>query len=110
MKKRKWSLSTLGISLIVLWILLCSYVFLYCKLVAVGYRLEEVKKKYEELTMLNENYRAQILMFSSPENLLKTARMAGIELVSPSKWCYVDVKEVCPEGVQIGDTAEAGTK
>ncbi len=110
MKKRRWSFSTLGLSLIILWIFLCSYVFLYCKLVAVGYRMEKAKKSYEELTMLNENYRARILMFSSPENLQKTARAAGIELVSPSEWCYVDVRKTNPEGVHIGNTAEAGTR
>lgn len=110
MKKRRWSLSTTGITLIILWVFLCFYVFLYCKLVAVGYKMEAAKKKYEELTMLNENYRAEILRFSSPENLLKTARMSGIELVSPSEWCYVEVRAVGPEGVKIGNTAEAGTR
>lgn len=110
MKKRRWSLSTLGISLIALWIFLCFYVFIYCKLVAIGYRMEEAKKNYEELTMINKNYRAEILRFSSPENLLKTARLSGMELVSPSVWCYVDVKQVNPAGVKINDTAEAGTR
>jgi len=109
-KKNRWSLSILGATLIILWLFLCSYVFLSCKLVAVGYKLEKAKKKHEELTMLNKNYKAQLLMFSSPENLLQTARMAGIELVSPSEWCYVDIKKVDSEGVQVNDTAEAGTQ
>lgn len=110
MKKRRWSLSTLGVSLVMLWIFLCCYVFLYCKLIAIGYKMESAKKKHEELTMINKNYKAQILSFSSPENLLKTAKLSGVELVSPYRWCYVDIKQTVPTGVKINDTAEAGIK
>jgi cell division protein FtsL len=111
MKKRRWSLSTLWTSLIILWIFLCFYVFLYSKLVAVGYKLEEAKKSHEELVMINKTYKAEILSFSSPANLLKTANAAGIDLMaSPSGWFYVDVKRAEPAGVKINDTAEAGTR
>jgi hypothetical protein len=72
--------------------------------------MEEAKKRFEELDMINKNCKAEILTLSSPENLLKKARMRNIELVSPSKWCYVDVEiDKNPKGT-INDTAEAGTR
>ncbi len=109
MKKRGWSLSPLGVFLIILWVFLCFYVFLYCKLVAIGYKMEMAKKQYDELTMLNRNYKAKILSFSSPENLLKMAKSSGINLINPSKWCYIDIRED-KVGAKFNETAEAGTE
>ncbi len=110
MKRKRWSLSTLGISLILVWVFLCSYVFIYCKIVAIGYKMEEAKKSFEELDMINKNFKAEILSLSSPENLLKKARMRDMELVNPSKWCYVDIEvDKNPKGT-LNDTAEAGTR
>ena len=109
MKKRRWSLSTLGASLLTLWIFLCIYVFLYSKLIALGYKMETAKKKYDELTMINKNYKAEILSFSSPENLLKKSRLSGMDLVSPSEWCYVYIRNN-ETGDRFNDTAEAGTQ
>ncbi|MBN1445031.1 MAG: hypothetical protein JW957_02850 [Candidatus Omnitrophica bacterium] len=109
MKKKRVSLSTLGISLILVWAFLCSYVFIYCKIVAIGYRMEEAKKRFEELDMINKNCKAEILMLSSPENLLKNAKMRNMELVNPSRWCYVDI-EIDKNKGTMNDTAEAGTR
>lgn len=110
MRKKRWSLSTLGISLILVWIFLCSYVFIYCKIVAIGYKMEEAKKRFEELNMINKNCRAEILMLSSPENLLKNARIRNLELISPARWCYVDIEIDENSKGTLNDTAEAGTR
>jgi cell division protein FtsL len=110
MKKHRWSLSTLGVFLITLWIFLCFYVFLYSKLIAIGYKMETAKKRYDELTMINKNYKAEILTSSSQENLLKRAKESGMELISPSNWCYIDVNTCSSKRMNINDTAEAGIR
>lgn len=106
MKRRKKPLPTVVIMMGCIWIFLCFYVFLSCKIIAIGYRMEEIKKRYEEINMLNKNYKAEILKLSSPEYLLKIVRNAGIELISPSKWCYVDIMIEDTKGNK-NDTAEA---
>jgi len=72
--------------------------------------MEAGKKRFEELTMINQNYKAEILRFSSPENLLRTAKLYNMELLSPSKWCYVDIKQDNSKRMTIHDKAEAGTR
>ena len=110
MRRKRFSLSTLGVSLVLIWILSCSYVFIYCKLVAIGYKMEDAKKRFEELNMINKNCKVEILTLSSPENLLQTAKTCNIELVSPSEWCYVDIDTDDNRKGNSNDTAEAGTR
>ncbi|MDD3726178.1 MAG: hypothetical protein PHI44_03170 [Candidatus Ratteibacteria bacterium] len=106
-KGRKRSLPTVVILMAIVWTFLCLYVWLSCKIVAIGYKMEEAKKMYEEAHMLNQNYKAEVLRLSSPEYLLKITRNAGIELVNPSAWCYVDIMVDDTKGNR-NDTAEAG--
>ncbi|HPP30442.1 MAG TPA: hypothetical protein PLE69_05925 [bacterium] len=107
MKGRRKSLPMVVVLLGFIWVFLCLYVLLFCKIIAIGYRMEEAKRKYEEINMINKNYKAEILKLSSPEYLLKIVRNAGIELVNPSEWCYVDIKFENAKGNR-NDTAEAG--
>jgi len=109
MKGRRKPLPTVGVLMGFIWSFLCLYVLLYCKIIAIGYRLEEAKRKYEELNMINKNYRADTLKLSSPDYLLKIVRSAGIELVNPSEWCYVDIKIEDEKGNK-NDKAEAGNQ
>ncbi|MCM8761967.1 MAG: hypothetical protein NC905_01430 [Candidatus Omnitrophica bacterium] len=90
-----------------IWVFLCLYVLLFCKIIAIGYKMEEAKRKYEEINMINKNYKAEILKLSSPEYLLRIVRNAGIELTNPSEWCYVDIINEDVKGNR-NDTAEAG--
>ncbi|MCX8082518.1 MAG: hypothetical protein N3D17_03860 [bacterium] len=107
MKTRRKPLPTVAVIMGLMWIFLCLYVLLSCKIIAIGYRMEEIKRKYEELNMINKNYNAEILKLSSPENLLMIVRNAGIELINPSEWCYVDIMIKDIKG-NNNDTAEAG--
>lgn len=91
MRKRRKPLPTIAILIGLAWVFLCLYVFLYGKIIAIGYRLDKSKKSYEEINMLNKNYKAEILIHSSPEYLLRITKNAGIELINPSEWCYVDI-------------------
>lgn len=102
------SLPTVPVLMAMMWIFLCSYVWLSCKIIAIGYKMEEAKKKYEEMYMLNQNYKAEFLRISSPEHLLKIIRNAGLHLENPSTWCYVDIK-IAPEKEEKNGTVEAGT-
>lgn len=107
MKAKRKALPRTVVLLGIIWIFLCVYVYLSCKIIAIGYKMEEVKKRYEEINMLNKNYKAELLKLSSPEYLLTITRNAGIKLTTPAEWCYVDINIDEPKGTK-NDTAEAG--
>lgn len=106
--KKKPAVPDWVIFLGILFFFLCIYVFLHSKVIAIGYKMQEAKKKYEDLDMLNKNYRAEILKLTSQAELLKKAENLQIEFVSPSKWCYFDIEKENPIGAKNGK-AEAGT-
>ena len=89
-------------------VFLSLYVFLSSQIIAVGYKMEKAKKKHEDLTIINKNYKAEVFKSTSLSELLKRAENFNLELVSPSKWCYLDISPEKTEGKKNG-TAEAGT-
>ncbi|HOK56593.1 MAG TPA: hypothetical protein PKV21_03320 [bacterium] len=82
---------------------LTVYVFLYLKIIYIGYETDKLKEKYDFLNLLNKNYNLQIIKLTTPENLIKIAKEKNINLIVPKNWCYLEIKE---ENVQ--DTKQTG--
>lgn len=97
------------IFLSVTFVFVIFYVLLSAKIIAIGYKMEEVKSRYENLNMLNKNYRAEMLKLTSQSELLKRAEKFNIKLINPSKWCYLELNPDNSKGKKDG-TAEAGTE
>lgn len=106
--KKKQAVPTWFIFLGILFAFLCFYVFLSCKVIAIGYKMQEAKKRHENLNMLNKHYKAEILRLSSQSELLKRAESFNIALKIPNSWCYMDIEHEKPQGNRDGK-AEAGT-
>ncbi len=106
--KSKFSLPNWALFLGLTFAFLCIYVLLSVKVIAIGYRMEDAKKKHENLDMLNENYKAEILRLTSQAELLKRAEKFNLQLVTPSRWCYMEIEKPEQDGKNNGK-AEAGT-
>ncbi len=107
--KKKPTIPNWIVFMSILFIFLCLYVFLSCKVIAIGYKMEEAKKRYEDLEMLNKYYKSEILKLTSQAELLKKAESFNMHLVNPSKWCYLEIEPDNSEGKSNGK-AEAGTR
>lgn len=111
MKRRKKRISKWGFYLWVCGFFLCIYVFLFCQLVAIGYSMYKLKQEYEELNIVNKNYKVEYLKLTSPDRLLEMVNSYGIELVFPERWCYLSIeKPEIPERERINGKAEATTE
>ncbi len=87
---------------------LVIYVFLYLKIIYLGYAIEKIKEEYETLNLLNKNYTLQLLELTTPENLEKIANVKSIELENPIDWCFLEIRN---ENEKIETKIlEAGTK
>jgi len=107
--KKKPNISNWFIFVSILFVFLCFYVLLSCKVIAIGYQMEEAKKRYEESNMLNKHYKAEILRLTSQSELLKNAASFEMDLANPSGWCYLDIEPENKKERNDG-TAEAGTR
>ncbi|MGC8976296.1 MAG: hypothetical protein ACP5OB_01535 [Candidatus Ratteibacteria bacterium] len=72
---------------------LIAYVFLYLKIVHIGYIIGKMKDEYETLNLLNKNYNLQLIKLMTPENLEKLAKEKNINLKIPENWCFYKIKE-----------------
>lgn len=111
MKRKKRVISKWSFYLWICGFFLCLYVFLFCELIAIGYSMYKLKQEYEELNILNKNYKVEYLKLTSPDSLLRMINSHGIKLVYPKRWCYLDIeKRGNPEKERVNETAEATTE
>ncbi|MFN4227228.1 MAG: hypothetical protein ACK4F0_03695 [Candidatus Ratteibacteria bacterium] len=77
---------------IVIGFFLFVYVFLYIKIIQIGYQTEKLKEKYDLLNLLNKSYNLQIIKLTHPENLIKIAKEKNINLTTPKNWCFLEIR------------------
>ena len=90
--------------------LLVLYVSIYLKIYQIGYQIEKVEKKYEELNFINKTYKAEILKLTSFDNLKNLSKKFELDLTTPERWCYVDIEKINPEKEKISDEVCAETR
>lgn len=92
-------------------IFLTVYVFLYLKIIHIGYQTNKLKEEYDFLNFLNKSYNLQLIKLTNPENLVRIAREKNINLIIPKNWCFLEIEE--EENVQQfkkDRVLEAGTR
>lgn len=100
--------SILFVSIIGIYLII--YVFIYLKILHIGYITEKVREEYETLNLINKNYNIQLTKLLSPENLEKLAREKNINLKIPESCCFLEIKEENEKNTGKNEVLEAGTK
>lgn len=90
--------------------LLVIYVLIYHKIYQIGYKIDLVEKKYEELNFINRTYKAELLKLTSLDSLKQLSQKFNLSLTTPDKWCYLDIKKINGEKEKISDEVYAETK
>ncbi|MCS7180525.1 MAG: hypothetical protein N2589_07265 [bacterium] len=89
---------------------LIIYVFLYLKIIYLGYLIDKCKEEYELLSLINKKYTLQFITLTTPENLKKLASEKNINLVVPENVCFLEIKEEDEKNIEKSGILEARTK
>jgi len=77
---------------LIIGIFLPFYVFLCCKLIDLGYKVEKVEKTYQDLLIVYQNYQSELFNLLSPDSLKKLMAQHNIGLEVPSDWAFLEIK------------------
>jgi len=108
--KRRFYIPDFVLLMICIAPLLVLYVSIYLKIYQIGYQIEKVEKKYEELNFINKTYKAEILKLTSFDNLKNLSEKFELNLTTPERWCYVDIEKINPEKEKISNEVCAETR
>lgn len=89
---------------------LIIYVMLYLKIIYLGYKIEELKEKYERINLLNQKYQIEYTKIMSPENLERLAKEKNMNLIVPERWCVIEIEKENEKDIKNKKILEAGTK
>ncbi|MCM8764071.1 MAG: hypothetical protein NC830_01720 [Candidatus Omnitrophica bacterium] len=67
------------------------YLIIYCKAVAMGYKVSELERKRQQLENWNQYYRSQILKELSLERVKERAEKMNLSLEIPESWRIVSI-------------------
>jgi len=72
-------------------VLLLAYVLMSCNIIALGYKIAAVSKRYEQLKGWNQYYRSRILAESSSGRVRMKARAFNLPLEIPQDWSVREI-------------------
>lgn len=106
MKKRRKVPDWMTNVSIVAFFIFC-YLIIYCKVVALGYRVSELEKNYQQMKSWNQYYRSQILKELSLEKVKQRAEKMNLSLGIPETWRILSLTETETENFRRDNNAHA---
>jgi len=86
------------------------YLVIYCKAIALGYRVSDLEKKYQQLKNWNSYYRSQILKELSLDKVKQRAGKLNLSLEIPDDWRIIDLVDSETQEKSGDKKAYAGEK
>ncbi|MCM8829150.1 MAG: hypothetical protein NC902_07735 [Candidatus Omnitrophica bacterium] len=104
-KKPDWLLNIVFVTVFIF-----CYLIIYCKAVAMGYKVSELEKNCQQLKNWNQYYRSQILKELSLERVKSRVEKMNLSLAIPETWRIVSIDYSESETGGIDKNAHAEEK
>lgn len=80
-------------NLALIFVFIFCYLILYCKVIALGYKVSALERQSQQLKNWNQYYRSQILKEMSFEKVKKRAEKLNLSLEIPTGWRIIEVEK-----------------
>ncbi|MCX7706276.1 MAG: hypothetical protein N2115_08505 [bacterium] len=88
-------------------IFIFCYLIVYCKAVALGYKVSEFERRCQQMKNWNQYYRSQILKELSLENVKCRAASMNLSLEIPETWRIISLSTTDDTEIQRDNKAHA---
>ncbi len=86
------------------------YLIVYCKVIAIGYKVSDLEKQLQQLKNWNQYYRIQIQRELSFEKVKLRAEKLNLSLEIPDRWRIIEVEGAENSNGRISKYANAEQK